>query len=1046
MAGLIYQVIWVRRFGAIFGNTLHSAALVTGVFMCGLGTGSYVVGRLSDRRHGSDPAAPLRFYGYSELVIAACGMVLTLLLPRLAGFSAGLSSYQLDEVGWSTLSTTTHLFHYVVAIVALAPPCFVMGGTLTLLIRFMVGRELAAAGWRVGLLYGVNTAGAALGALLTDFYFVPFHGIHTTELVAITLNVAAGIGALMLATRSERSAGGAFATAMSAETLGPLPKERAGRGSIVVLTGLALGLAGFAAMGVEILWFRYLSQILGQFRSVFSLLLAVMLVGIWLGSFAGGYLHRCLARPALLFVLAQSLLVVVTLALLGLFDHRAAYQGYVMEIRQQFVAASPAGRAWLALWATLRPILVVVGLPSLLMGFAFPLANATVQKAAAKVGARAGALYLANTLGNVLGASLVGFVLLPWMGIRLTTLILCGCAAASVVPLYLAAFPTTAARNRDRTRYAFVGGLLVAGLSLFAFGLLPADRLLLPSIPRGDEGGTRQIISVSEGQSETIVVTEVAGYERKLFTNGHAMSATSPSSQRYMRAFVHLPLLQMDRPERVLVICFGVGNTLHAASLHESIERIEIADLSRHVLDQAPYFEAANHGVLSDPRVSVFINDGRHHLMMQPVDRYDLVTLEPPPIPFAGVAALYSREFYQLVRSRLKPAGTITQWLPAYQVRGETVLSMVRAFVDVFPQSVLLSGDDKELIMMGTRAPSLAMDVAAVAERLAAAPAVQADLERIQMGSMVELAGTFVASSATLEAATRTVSAVTDDRPLLEYSELSGMRATRMPSQLFDLSGIDDWCVACRERVPGLVDYLDVLSAIYASSAYLVSGQMSRAGGSTDSLRLPESAGAQNALARSPYLQRMFGPRSWTAMRVGEALLQQNNASRAVNVLRHGVYLSPGDAEGHALLGRALVATGEVRGAAFEHDQAARLDPNRAEYRFEFAVALRRIGEKRGAVEQCAIGVQLAPNDADGRYLYAGLLQAAGRAAAAEEQLTRALSLHPRHPGANLVLCKRAVIGGRFGDALRCCDIAAAGGLPIPPDLAARLAPHRAER
>ncbi|MBW2458652.1 MAG: hypothetical protein JRI68_29410 [Deltaproteobacteria bacterium] len=135
------------------------------------------------------------------------------------------------------------------------------------------------------------------------------------------------------------------------------------------------------------------------------------------------------------------------------------------------------------------------------------------------------------------------------------------------------------------------------------------------------------------------------------------MSGTSPTSQRYMRAFVHLPLLQMAQPKRALVICFGVGNTLHAASLHPSMERLEVADLSRHVLHHASFFEAANGQVLVDPRVAVFVNDGRHHLLMQPADSYDLVTLEPPPITFAGVAALYSREFYELVRSRLTPTG-----------------------------------------------------------------------------------------------------------------------------------------------------------------------------------------------------------------------------------------------------------------------------------------------------------------------------------------------------------------------------------------------------
>ncbi|MBW2458653.1 MAG: hypothetical protein JRI68_29415, partial [Deltaproteobacteria bacterium] len=384
--------------------------------------------------------------------------------------------------------------------------------TLTLLIRFMVGSDLAAAGWRVGLLYGINTAGAALGALLTDFHLVPAQGVYATQLVAVTLNLVAGVGALVLATTfAPPRRPSVVAPVSAAGTADGAPPSASG-GAVVPLAALALALSGFAAMGVEILWFRYLSQILGQLRAVFSLLLAVMLVGIWLGSITGGYLHRRWGRPAFWFVVAQSLLVVVTLGLLGLFDHHAGYQRHVVGLRPDFAAAAATGRAWLALWAALRPILLVVAVPSFLMGFAFPLANATVQRARASVGRTAGALYLANTVGNVLGASLVGFVLLPWLGIRLTTLGLCGCAAVSVVPLFLAAAPTRSARNRGPTRFALAGGLLVAGLSLFAFALLPSERLLLPTIPRDDQGGTRQIIAFSEGQNETIVVTEVPGY------------------------------------------------------------------------------------------------------------------------------------------------------------------------------------------------------------------------------------------------------------------------------------------------------------------------------------------------------------------------------------------------------------------------------------------------------------------------------------------------------------------------------------------------------
>src|SRR5206468_8418204 len=141
------------------------------------------------------------------------------------------------------------------------------------------------------------------------------------------------------------------------------------------------------------------------------------------------------------------------------------------------------------------------------------------------------------------------------------------------------------------------------------------------------------------------------------------------------------------KPATVLVIGFGVGNTTHAATLHPSIRRIEVADLSRGILGHARDFSDVNQDALNDPRVVVYVNDGRHHLQMQRPGTYDLITLEPPPIGYAGVAALYSRDFYALARTRLTPKGYISQWLPAYQVPAQTTLAMIRAFVEVFPRA-----------------------------------------------------------------------------------------------------------------------------------------------------------------------------------------------------------------------------------------------------------------------------------------------------------------------------------------------------------------------
>ncbi|MBI4702570.1 MAG: tetratricopeptide repeat protein [Deltaproteobacteria bacterium] len=910
-SGLIYQIVWVRQLGHVFGNTIHSAALVTAVFMCGLGAGGYVMGRLGDRRYRTDPRAPLRLYGYAELAIAVCGLLLGLLLPRLTALSAALSWYERNGAGWYVLSAGTQAGQYAVAIAALALPTFLMGGTLTLLIRYLVGAEIEQAGWRIGLLYGTNTAGAAWGALASDFALIPGLGIVRTGLVAVALGVVAGGAALLLARRRP-------APAARTASPAPRPERAAGRArasTLALRSAAALCLSGCAAMGIEILWLRYLTQLLGALRAVFSLLLVVLMVGLWLGSTLGGYLHRRLGRPAETFVVAQCLLSLAVLVLLGLFDHDAILHRHLSEMEGRYFAATPGWQALLALGINLRAIAPVVALPALLMGLAFPLANAHAQRAAEAVGARAGLLYLGNTVGNVVGAVLTGFVLLPLWGIRTSGVLLGACAAAAALPLLL---PACAQAHMRASVVA--PSVLGAALGLVWFWRLPPERLLLPAIPRSDQGGTRIGLALSEGLTETLAVVEIPGVERGLYTNGHPMSATGSVAQRYMRAFAHLPLLQMDEPDAVLVICFGVGNTAHAASLHPTVRRLHVVDLSRHVLAHAGYFARANGGVLRDPRVRVFVDDGRHHLLMQPEESFDLVTLEPPPIAFAGVSALYSHELYELARSRLRPGGYVTQWLPVYQVPGDALLAMVRAFRDAFPESVLLSGDGREMILMGTRGPSITTDPDTVLRRMRARPAVQADLEAIQLGTPLELFGSFAAAASTMLAATRHVPALSDDRPLLEYAQPANMQRARIPAALFDVSGIDAWCPACRSEVPGLEAYLRVTGRIYRSGAFLRDDEQ-------DGANFGGDAGARAAIDGSQYLKGLLAGPAYHVKRLGAAHLARGSVVAAIGAYRRAAYLSPGDADAHFELGVALARAGRRTEAEAELDRCLALSP-----------------------------------------------------------------------------------------------------------------------
>ncbi|MEE9279184.1 MAG: hypothetical protein V3V67_03325 [Myxococcota bacterium] len=917
VSGLVYQVIWVRQLGLVFGNTVGSAALTTAVFMSGLGLGSYLAGRWIDRVHQRASALPLRAYGVFELGIAGLGVGLALGLPALQELAPALARYTLADTGWHVLSAGSHALQYALATVLLLPSTLLMGGTLTLLIRLLLVSDLAQAGWRTGSLYGFNTAGAALGALLTDFALVPEIGLFRAQLLAAALNAAAGIAALGLAAIWLAGAPEGAGEPTRAET-------SAGDKRLVGLTALAIALSGFAAMGMEILWFRHLISLLGGYRSTFSALLAVILVGIWLGAFAAGRAERRTGRPARLYMMSQVGFALSALVLLALYDGR--------DLRA-------ADNAWVA---TLVPILALVGLPALFMGAAFPLANAHVQRSVTHIGRRAGLVYLANTAGGVLGAVATGFWLLPIAGVQQAALLLALCALAAVAPLYLSVRGQLGAvPSRPRVLGAACAAVAVLGV----FAALPGDYLSLRVIDR-DVLDTSRVVAIGEGRVETVAVLEGRNGDRALYTNGHNMSGTGLVAQRYMRAFAHVPLLLADAPKDVLVICFGVGNTANAASLHPSVERLEIADLSRNVLEHAPHFRRWNRDVLLDPRVSVFVNDGRHHLRAQPEARYDLVTMEPPPIAYAGVASLYSREFYELVRSRLKPGGFTTQWLPIAQVPPQTARSLVRAFVDVFPEGILLGGAGSMLILMGRRDEPLQVDPDALARRMRARPAAARDLGRVVLGSPTEILGSFAASGSSLRAAVADAKPVTDDLPLLEYGVHAGRHRVELASDLFDTSGFGDFCPACVSGggPTGLDAYLRVMAAIYASESFL-SGR----GVSEDAPRLPsellDEPGVLAVLRDSPYLRMLSAPSEQDYARAVRAFVS-GDPRRAAELFERVLSESPVHAFAYRDVGWARLAVGDLEAAADAFAAAVRLDSEDARARAGLDDALDRLAAR----------------------------------------------------------------------------------------------------
>ena len=376
-SGLIYQVVWVRVFGNVFGNTIYSASLVVAIFMLGLGLGSYAIGAWADRRYLARPQSLLYAYGYAEIAIGLMGLGISAVLPHLGQLSAAVSFYTRDGGGYS-LSTTSYLLRGAIAILLLFPITLLMGGTLTLLIRQLVRRNLGM--WRISFLYAANTAGAALGCFLTDFALVPIAGLGAAQWTAVLLNFVAAAGALLLARYMPRGSDGGIPTSVAArraDARAALPSPQQTR--TVVLTGLALAFSGFAAMGMEIVWFRHFTLMLGGLRSVSITPADRDSDWHWPGS-TGGRI------PAPSHATSGTMAHRDT----GTVRRRGALRvdrrrrtrscqrrrGGRTNTQREVRVRTVAGR----LWFNARPIVLEVGLPTLLIEIAFPLANAVVQE------------------------------------------------------------------------------------------------------------------------------------------------------------------------------------------------------------------------------------------------------------------------------------------------------------------------------------------------------------------------------------------------------------------------------------------------------------------------------------------------------------------------------------------------------------------------------------------------------------------------------------------------------------------------------------------
>ena len=711
-AAMIYEVVWLQLLQLIIGSTAASLAVLLGTFMGGMCAGSLLLPRLVSGRRN-----PLRVYAALELGIGAIGLAILFGMPRV----------ELLYSRYAIHGPLGILLRAAVAGICLLPPTLLMGATLPAIAR-RVESGPEGVSW-LGFFYGGNIAGAAFGCLLAGFYLLRVHDMATATWVAFALNVIVAAIALALSASN----------AMDLPPAEPATKVGSGReaGSWAVYPAIAL--SGMSALGAEVVWTRLLSLMLGGTVYTFSLILAVFLIGLGVGSGFGALLARRSASAQVALGGCQWLLTAAiawtALMISGSLPYWPIHPG---------LSSSP----WYSFQLDLVRCFWAVLPPACLWGASFPLALAAVASRGQDPGRLVGGVYAANTLGAIAGALTFSLLLIPGIGTANAERALIGLAAAAglmavIPPLRAAAGPARLGGAAASAVAVGLAGWLAWGVRPMPWATAAFGRQAPVVFALSDSAALKYATGVpanpdiscayvGEGTNVTVAVTETKQGFRNFHGAGKVQASTAPADMRLQVMLGHIPALVHKKPESVLVVACGAGVTAGSFLLHPDVKRIVICDIEPLVPKVvAPMFgEENNHivdgiarenpHVVAGKQVEVVYDDGRHFLRTTR-EKFDIITSDPIDPWVKGCAALNTVEYYRMCREHLNPGGIVSLWMPLAESDLEASRSLIATFFQVFPDGILWSNEREgfgyDAILFGQAEPTV-IDLDALQRRL----------------------------------------------------------------------------------------------------------------------------------------------------------------------------------------------------------------------------------------------------------------------------------------------------------------------------------------
>jgi spermidine synthase len=663
-AALIYEIVWFQVLQLVIGSSAVSLAVLLGTFMGGMCAGSLLLARYVGRDQH-----PLLVYAKLEGLIGLVGVALIVLMPLVGRLYTAV-----DGGGPASVALRA-----IVSILLLLPPTILMGATLPAIARFVEATPSGTA-W-LGFFYGGNIVGAVVGCLTAGFFLLRKYDLTTASLVAVMLNSLVAALATAIAKRAPYAA-----PAAEPEAAAPAASWEP-RGVY-----LAIALSGLTALGAEVVWTRLLSLLFGATTYAFSVILAVFLIGLGIGSVIGSAVARESRSPRALLGWLQLALAMTT-----------AWGAWALarSLPHWPINVGLAPSAWFNFQMDLVRSLYVILPGAILWGASFPVALAAASGGATDPGRTVGRVYAANTLGAIGGSLLTGLVFVPWIGTKGAQQVLIGISVVSgmlaIVPLLRPA-PATGSAPAWRPgagTIVGVGTMAIAALYFMAHvssvppGLIAWGRSL-------SWQGEPNALFVGEGINSSIAVTEEPNGYRNFHVSGKVEASTEPQDMRLQRLLGHLSALMHKEPKRVLVVGFGAGVTAGAISVHPSLEQMVICEMEPLIPRVvSTYFRDANHAVADNPKVRITYDDARHYVLTTR-EKFDIITSDPIHPWVKGAATLYTKEYFEHVKAHLNPGGVVTQWVPLYESTEEVVKSEIATFLSVFPNGTVWRNDNTD--------------------------------------------------------------------------------------------------------------------------------------------------------------------------------------------------------------------------------------------------------------------------------------------------------------------------------------------------------------